>query len=67
MGSISVSAVSSKIEAGVGPDFDAIVNEFPRVFDGSCKIMTGDPFRIDLDAGAVPVNTGASRSGTCQL
>ncbi len=62
MGSVLVSAVSSKIETGVGPEFDALVNEFPRVFDGKCKIMKGEPYRIDLEAGAVPVNTGASRS-----
>ncbi len=56
LGSVSVS------ETGVGPEFDALVNEFPRVFDGKCKIMKAEPYHIDLEAGVVPVNTGASKS-----
>ena len=50
-----------KIITGFGPELDEVVNEFPKVFDGQCKVMKGKPYHIDLLPGAVPVNTGASR------
>jgi hypothetical protein len=52
---------SEKIHLGRGPELDALAEKFPDVFNGHMSTITGGQYHIELEADAVPVNTGCSR------
>ena len=41
--------------------FEILRKKYPRVFDGQCKIMSGEEAHIDVDPNATPVASGAFR------
>ena len=64
---VSINAADSvttpeKIVTGHGKALDKLVNEFPELFDGQCKVMKNRQYHIDLEEGAIPISTGACRT-----
>ena len=51
-----------KVTTGHGEALDRLVNEFPELFDGKCKVMNDGQYHIELEENATPVSTGACRT-----
>ena len=50
------------ITLGHGPEIDKIANQYPEVFSGEIRGMTGEPVKIELTPDAQPCSSGAFRN-----
>ena len=50
------------ISTGNGPELDALINEYPELFDEQCKVMKNGTYHIDLEEDATPMSSGACRT-----
>jgi predicted aspartyl protease len=51
-----------QITTGCGPELDALIGEYPDLFDGKCTPMHSGEYTIELEPGAKPVSSGACRN-----
>ena len=53
---------TKRIESGCGPELDALINEYPDLFDGKCTPMHSGDYVIELEPEAKPISSGACRN-----
>ena len=59
--SLSTEAPRPPSEETKQRDLAAMIAEFPRVFDGVCRPMTGEPCKLIVRDGSIPVRAGRAR------
>ena len=59
---VTTGNTEQKIVTGQGKALDDLVNEYPELFDGQCKVMNDGQYHIELEDNAIPISTGACRT-----